>query len=155
MDIFFIFAAKYLLLLPIAILGIYFLIQPWSVQKKILVFALPSLILIYLVALLGGYLYYDPRPFVVGSFTPLIPHTPDNGFPSDHTLLVSAVASIGFYLNRRFGVVLWALAIVVAVTRVYVGLHHPTDVIGSIIISAAATSIVYLLITYVWHKEII
>ncbi len=155
MDLFFILSAKYLFVIPILVLGVYFLSQPRSVQKRILVFALPSLAFIYLLALLGGYIYFDTRPFVVGNFTPLIPHTPDNGFPSDHALLVSAVAAIGIYLNRKLGIVLWVLALTVAAARVYVGLHHPIDVAGSMAISILATSVIYFLIKNVWPKETI
>ncbi len=155
MDLFFILSAKYLFVLPILILGIFFLLQPRSAQKNILIFALPSLALTYLISLLAGHLYYDPRPFVVGNFTPLLPHAPDNGFPSDHALLVSAVTMIGIYVNRKLGVLLWVLAVIVAAARVYVGLHHPIDVLGSMAISVLATTSVYLLLTYAWHKEII
>lgn len=149
-----IFLAKYLLILPTLILGIYFLTQPRQIQKNILTFTIPSLLLTYLLGLLAGHLYYDPRPFVVGNFTPLIPHTPDNGFPSDHTLVVSAIAIIGSYLNWRLGVILWVLGLIVAAARVYIGLHHPIDVVGSLAIAVIATSAVFLFIKYVCHKEI-
>ena len=155
MYLFFILSAKYLFIVPLLILGIYFLLLPRSAQKGALILVVPSLILIYLIAQFAGHLYYDPRPFVVGHFMPLIPHAPDNGFPSDHALLVSAAAMIGSYLNRKLGVVLWVLALIVAVARVYIGLHHPIDVIASIAISVMATSLVYLSIKYVYHEEII
>ncbi len=90
----------------------------------------------------GGSLYYDPRPFVVGHFTPLIPHVPDNGFPSDHALLISAIAMIGMVWNRKLGSALWVLAVLVAAARVYVGVHHTIDVAGSCIISITAISAV-------------
>ncbi len=155
MDAFFIFSAKYLFILPLLILAGYFLLRQRSSQKKIFIFAFPSLVLTYLVALLAGSLYYDPRPFVVGHFVPLIPHVPDNGFPSDHALLVSAVAAVGTCFNRRLGAILWLLALIVATARVYVGLHHLIDVVGSFTISILVTLIVYFFYTYVWHKEII
>ncbi|NDE68214.1 phosphatase PAP2 family protein, partial [bacterium] len=135
MNLFFIFSAKYLFLLVILIAGVYFLRQPRDVQKKIVIFSLISLPVIYLLAILAGHIYYDPRPFVVGNFTPLIPHAADNGFPSDHALLVSAVAAIIVYFHRRVGAVLWVLALIVSLARVYVGVHHLVDIIGSLIIS--------------------
>ena len=154
LDTFFILTAKYLFLVPVLCSGVYFLLQPRASQKKILMFAVPSLALTYLLALLASHLYYDPRPFVLGNFTPLIPHAPDNGFPSDHALLVSAIAIIGSYLNRKLGAALWVFGLLVAIARVYVGVHHPIDVTASICISILATSIVYFCITCVWHTEI-
>ncbi len=143
MNLFFILAAKYLYLLPVAILGVYFLLQPRDAQKRMALFAIPATLFAYALGTLGNHLYIDPRPFVVGHFTPLVYHAPDNGFPSDHTLLVSAVAAIGTLWSRRLGIALWILAVIVASARVYVGLHHVTDVLGSIVISSVAVSLAY------------
>ncbi len=154
MNTFFILSAKYLFVLPLLILSIYFLSRSWSTQKKILIFAGSSLFFIYLVAQVAGYLYFDPRPFVLGHFIPLIQHAPDNGFPSDHALLVFALASIGAFLNLWLGIVLFAIALIVATARVYVGLHHVIDVIGSALISVVITSVVHLFLTYIQPKKV-
>ncbi|MHB8660806.1 MAG: phosphatase PAP2 family protein [Minisyncoccota bacterium] len=155
MNTFFILSAKYLYILPALILGVYFLMRQWPAQKRMALFALPSALLTYLLGLFGGYLYYDPRPFIVGHFTPLLTHAADNGFPSDHTLLASALAMIGFYWNRWLGVGLWVIAIVIAVARVYVGVHHPVDVLASMIFAIIGVSTIYGILKYAWHKEII
>lgn len=154
MNIIFIFGAKYLYFLVFIIAGIYFLKQSRKIQKKIVMFSVISVIFIYLLATIGGYLYFDPRPFVTGNFTPLIPHIPDNGFPSDHVLMVSAVASIIMYFSRRVSVVLWILTTLIAISRVYVGVHHAVDVIGSVVMSLLVTSSVYTLTKYVSRKKV-
>jgi len=141
MDSIFIFGAKYLFLLVFLIAGLYFLRQPRAVQKKMVIFSLVSLPLIYLLATLAGSLYYNPRPFVAGGFIPLIPHIPDNGFPSDHVLMVSAVAAIICFFSRKAGLALLFISILVGISRVYVGVHHPIDVIASMIISFAGASV--------------
>lgn len=141
-----IIGAKYLFGASLFIAGIYFLKVPRRAQKNILIFSLVTIPFILLIALLGNHLYENPRPFVVGGFTPLIPHAPDNGFPSDHALLVSAIASVFILFSRRIGIILWIIAMFVAVSRVYVGVHHPIDVIGSMIISVFVTIIAYLII---------
>lgn len=143
MNLYFIFAAKYLYLLSVAILGVYFLLQPRDAQKRMALFAIPAVFFAYALGTLGNHLYIDPRPFVVGHFMPFLYHAPDNGFPSDHTLLVSAIAAIGTLWNWRLGFLLWSTALAVAVARVFVGLHHFTDVLGSIVISSAAVSLSY------------
>jgi len=146
-------SAKYLFVAPIVILGMYVLRQKWSAKKPMILFALPALILTYAVGVAGNHLYFDPRPFVVGHFTPLVAHAPDNGFPSDHTLLVSAIAAIGFCWNRKLGAVLAALALIVGVARVAVGLHHPIDVVASMAIAAVLTSAVFLVFRRVARDE--
>lgn len=143
MDLIFIFGAKYLFVASVLIAGIYFLRQPWATKRKMVIFGIIAMVAIYVVALIAGHVYYNARPFVVDHTTPLIPHAPDNGFPSDHVLLVSAIAAIMYVFHRRISWGLWILAILVAISRVYVGVHHPIDVIGSMIISIAVTYLLY------------
>lgn len=143
MDLVAILIAKYLFLAPIVILGGYFLWQPWETKKRMVLFAIPSLLLTYGIGLLGNRLYLDPRPFVVTHSALLVPHLPDNGFPSDHALLLAALAALANYWNRRLGLVLWTIALVVGAARVYLGLHHPIDIVGSIVIAAVAATATY------------
>ena len=153
MESFFVFTAEYFYFASIATLGAYFLFQSRDSQKRMALFAIPAGLFALALGMLANHLYFDPRPFVVGHFTPLVPHAPDNGFPSDHTLLVSAIAMIGTLWNRRLGIVLWILAFLVAISRVYVGLHHVLDVAGSIAISTVAVLLAYAAYRH-WHKKI-
>ncbi|MDE2188512.1 MAG: undecaprenyl-diphosphatase [Patescibacteria group bacterium] len=153
MNNFFIFCAQYLFVLPVLIWGIYFLSQPRTNWKHMVIFAISSALLTYAIAVICGWFYYDPRPFVVGNFTPLIPHAADNGFPSDHALLVSSIAMIGTMWNKKLGLVLWILAALVAVGRVCVGVHHPIDVIGSAVIAVLVTVLVNKVCIYLFVKS--
>lgn len=154
MDNVFIFGAKYLFLFVPLIALVFFLRQSRSNQKEMVIFSAISVALICLLAVLASHLYFNPRPFVVGNFTPLIPHSADNGFPSDHVLLVSAIASVVTYFNRRIGLVLWGVTIIVAASRVYVGVHHFADVLASMIISLSVTALVYTSMKNATHKKI-
>jgi undecaprenyl-diphosphatase len=127
-----IFGAKYLFIVIGGIALVYFLAQPRPVQKRILIIAAMTLPLIYIVSKIGGLLYDDPRPFVVGHFVPLIPHEPDNGFPSDHVLLCAGIAAVIYPSRKVLSLVLWVLTLLVGMSRVHVGLHHSVDIIGSI-----------------------
>jgi len=147
LDTLSIFAANYLWYAIMGIAVVYFLMQSRPRQKRMLIFAALVLPLVYIVSLIGGALYDDPRPFVVGHFTPLIPHKPSNGFPSDHVLWSAATAAIIFPSNKYLSLILWLLAVLVGASRVYVGVHHPIDILGSIAMAVVVTSIVYLIIT--------
>jgi undecaprenyl-diphosphatase len=153
-DLIFIIGAKYVFALSFVISGMYFLIQPFPRKKHMIIFATVALSIIYVGAYVAGHLYFDPRPFIVGHFEPLIPHAPDNGFPSDHALLTSAIAAIITFFSRRIAVILWVVAIFVAISRVYVGLHHPIDVIGSFFISLVGATIAYIFIKYTWSQKL-
>lgn len=129
MDTFFIFGAKYLYLVSLLIAVFFFIKFPE--KRKLVIFSALSLILTLAVAKILNQFVYNPRPFVVGGFSPLIPHAPDNGFPSDHMLLVSALPAIIVYYSRRYAILLWILAIIVGISRIYVGVHHPVDIEAS------------------------
>lgn len=154
MNAFFIFAAKYLYLLPILALALYVFMQGRAAWKQMTLFAIPAAILSYALGVIGNSMYYDPRPFVVGRFTPLVAHAADNGFPSDHTLLAATLAMIGWYWDRRLGAALWAIAALIAFARVYVGVHHVIDVTGSMLFAIVGVSAVYLMYARLWHSKI-
>ena len=138
-DLLAIFCAKYLIAFSLILAAIAFLRLARDKQRSMIIFAAIALPIIYLTAVIAGHFYNNPRPFVVLNFVPLIPHGIDNGFPSDHALLASAVASIWTIYNRRIGLVLWGIALIVGIARVYAGVHHPIDIIGSVIIAGAVT----------------
>ncbi len=62
----------------------------------------------------------------------LVDKTTDFSFPSDHATVAGAVAVGLLFANRRWGIVASALAVLMAVTRVYVGAHYPGDVIAGL-----------------------
>lgn len=140
MDFLIIFGAKYLYL-AIVIAALWYVYTQRSEQRfRIILAACLALPLTYVVAKLMSSFYYDPRPFVVGNFTPLLPHAPDNGFPSDHTLLSAAVAAVIFFFHRKLGMVLFVIAFLVGMARVVAGIHHLVDILGSIVIAFLVTA---------------
>ncbi len=146
LDTLSIIAANYLWYLIIGIAVVYFSIQPRPEQKRMVIFAALVLPLVYILSILGGALYYDPRPFVVEHFGPLISHKPSNGFPSDHVLWSATTAAIIFPSSKYLSLLLWVLTILVGAARVHAGVHHPIDIVGSMLMAIVAASIVYLVI---------
>jgi len=153
-DLLFIFGAKYLYLVVIIIAALWFLRQPRPKQKEIFILACICLPLIYVISLAVGNLYYNPQPFVVEGFKPLIPHKADNGFPSHHVLLLSAISALIFPFSRRIGLLLWILTLVVGFSRVYAGVHHIVDVIASMLISIIPVTIACFVIKYFKNLKI-
>ena len=90
-----------------------------------------------LVALLGaqviGHLVKRARPYdAMPGVHVLVARTTDFSFPSDHATAAGAVA-VGLLLaNRRWGIVACVAALLMAFTRVYVGVHYPGDVIAGL-----------------------
>jgi len=98
------------------------------------------------VALLGDILLSPiinhPRPFVALGFHPLIPHAVDPSFPSSHATLAFAIAFAVWFVKRRWGTAMIALAILTGVARVYVGVHYPADIIGAAVLSFLSACVV-------------
>lgn len=154
-----IFGAKYLFIVILVIAFIYFITQPRVKQKEILVMGIIALPIMYVFLKLVALIYFDPRPFVMDHFTPLIPHDPDNGFPSDHAILGAATASVIYPYSKKVSLVLWVLTLLVDVSRVYIGIHHSIDIIGSIVIALLVSYLAYAFILpkvkrYAWYQTI-
>lgn len=80
------------------------------------------------------------RPFVAdpGGIHMFGRHAADAGFPSDHATASFAIATAILLRNRRWGAVAMALATVLALTRVAIGVHYPTDVLAGAALGATA-----------------
>ena len=130
-----IFGAKYLIYILIILMGLYFLKKDQRAKKEIAIFVGAVMPISYLIAKISSFFYYNPRPFVVGNFTPLFSHLADNGFPSDHTLLASALAATVFCFDKKMGIFFFMLAVIIGTSRVLAGVHHWMDIFGSILIA--------------------
>jgi undecaprenyl-diphosphatase len=82
------------------------------------------------------------RPYDAGLTHLLIAPSADFSFPSDHA---TAAFAVGFaYLAgglRRYGLLFVALATAVALSRVYVGTHYVSDVIGGALTASIAVAV--------------
>jgi len=92
---------------------------------------------------LTGLFYFHPRPFMVGLCTPLFPHVPENSFPSDHTTLMLSAALYLLLFRGWFscGLALLLASIATAWGRVYIGVHFPFDMLGSLVIALASAGL--------------
>ncbi len=93
-----------------------------------------------------GAVYYEPRPFVVQHIQPLVPHEPDSGFPSDHTLLVFACAFLLVPFSRPAALITLLIGSAVGTARVLSHLHSPLDIGASIVFALLANVVAAFLI---------
>lgn len=95
------------------------------------------LVAIGLGALLG-HVYYQDRPFVSDASTKLlIPHGANNGFPSNHATAAFALAGALLVRRRLFGGVLFGVACVLGVARIFVGVHWPSDILAGAVLGVS------------------
>ncbi|MDX3075866.1 phosphatase PAP2 family protein [Streptomyces sp. MI02-7b] len=83
----------------------------------------------------------------------LDPEIGSNSFPSGHVAFIVSAAAAAYFLargtrwQRPAGLAGFAVVALVAFSRLYIGAHYPTDVLGSVLISGAAI----VCLTGVWH----
>jgi len=134
------------------------LIAKWSVYVLVLSIALRwwlsrnradarhSAILCGLTTMLGlainqGILLFvhRPRPYELGITNLLVDRSVDFSFPSDHATVAFAIAMPLLFKRDRFAPLYLAAAFLVALSRVYVGIHFLGDIVGGALTASLAT----------------
>ncbi len=89
----------------------------------------------------------EPRPFIThpGALL-LLQHAADPGFPSDHAVMAGAVAGGLLLVSRRLGLWTAVAAVLLAFSRVYVGVHYPGDVAAGLGLGLAVALLGWLLL---------
>jgi len=89
------------------------------------------------------------RPYDAGLTHLLIARSPDFSFPSDHATATFAIAA-GFLLHgfRRRGIGFLAAALLISFSRVYIGTHYFSDVLGGM-----ATGILAAMLVRIFYRE--
>jgi len=91
-------------------------------------------------------LFSRERPYNrFAEIIPLITRPLDYSFPSGHT--ASAFAAVGIfarYLKRKQAVPAAIYAVLMGFSRVYVGVHYPTDVLAGMLMGTISSQIIYM-----------
>lgn len=119
-------------------------------NRKIVLFALTVVAITIGINLLIELFYFRPRPFVVHDVNFLSDKSSsDPSFPSNHAAGSFALAFALFWKRRKLGSILIASAVLMAFSRIYVGVHYPLDVIAGMLIAASVTMIV------IWQQHLL
>ena len=81
------------------------------------------------------YIFPHDRPFVaLDSINVLFERGGTNSFPSGHTAFISSVATMFYFYNKKIGVGMFFVVLLVGVGRVMSGMHWPSDILGGVIL---------------------
>ena len=124
-----IFLAKYMEYILIAGVIIYWFTR--TKENRIMVIsAIISFIVAEIFGKLLGKIHSNFQPFVTLQNTnKLIDHAIDNSFPSDHAIQFFSICIVFLFFKKNLRYIWLALAILVAISRIWVGVHYPLDVI--------------------------
>ncbi|NAR16783.1 phosphatase PAP2 family protein [Acinetobacter haemolyticus] len=111
------------------------LIVQWKTYSLIFAKTLFMVLISLLLCDLVDYFYHHPRPFQLQVGHKLIGHGPSSSFPTQHTLTIVIIACsylmAGFKLIGGIGLV---LSLIVGLSRIFVGVHFPFDILGAFVI---------------------
>lgn len=133
--------ATYLVTVPIVIIVIYL----WKRgEKKLAIFPVISFVLFLLLSLLLKAVVSRPRPSIV---LPVIVE-PLFSFPSGHVMIATGVYGLISLLlwqrkHKKLSVLSAIWVVLIAFSRVYLGVHYPSDVLGSLFLGFVFLGIVY------------
>ncbi|WP_042959332.1 undecaprenyl-diphosphate phosphatase [Erwinia tasmaniensis] len=132
------FCARYLIaVVPLLIIGLWL----WGPRNQLtaqrVLVAKTGIALLYALSIAWclAQLFPHSRPFAVGIGHQLLAHAPDGSYPSDHGTVIFTFA-IAFISWHRVGsgMVLMLAGVLIAWSRVYLGIHWPLDMLGAVLV---------------------
>lgn len=141
-----VFLAEYMLYFLCLSIVVYWFTRT-NKNRMMVIQAVIAFILAEILGKMAGQFHSHYQPFaVLPHVNQLIEHDIDNSFPSDHTILFFSVC-ISFWLVRKKGQWLWLmLPCCVAISRIWVGVHYPIDVITGALLGVISALFVYWLV---------
>lgn len=141
---YFIYILCFLVFLPTTIsAGLW---ADWFPSFAILYFALISSLFALFFAKVINLFYKRKRPSEISVGKALIKHWHNPSFPSRHTSFIFALSFFILFFNFYLGALLLVFSVIIALSRIFVGVHWPSDILAGImagLISAILTSFIF------------
>ncbi|GIN84944.1 undecaprenyl-diphosphatase [Heyndrickxia sporothermodurans] len=141
-----IFFAEYMLYFLCLALVIHWFTRKQN-NRMMVIQAVIATVIAEVLGKIAGQFYSHNQPFaVLPHVNKLVEHAVDNSFPSDHSIVFFSIC-ISIWLVRKKEWWLWIpLAICVAISRVWVGVHYPVDIATGALIGILSSLFVYWLV---------
>ena len=96
-----------------------------------------------LVVHVSNMIYFRPRPLVNHDVNLLFYQPTDSSFPSNAMAVTFSIAISIWVINKKVGTILILFTSLYGLTRIYVGVHYPLDILMGALISIIVTFLVF------------
>lgn len=139
------FAQDLIVIVPALIVMMWF----WSDKRKLVINTVSTLVIAVALTATIRELYPHARPFVEGVGYQFLSHSATASFPSNHGTTIFAFAfSFLFWDRFESAAALFVIALLIAFSRVYLGVHWPMDMAGAAIVAVLSCAVTQLLWRY-------
>jgi len=139
LAIFFAKYFEYVLLLSLFIFLAIGFKKYWKMVIESLVSAvLARLVIVNIIRLL----WFRPRPFIDNAVNLLIEYPDKAAFPSGHAAFYFALSTIIFLYNKKIGILFYIGSSLIVISRVFIGIHWPTDILAGIIVGVLSALLI-------------
>lgn len=147
-----VFITNYVIYLTM-LLSFILAIKGKTAEKKaflLIILGIPISILL----IMGIHLFiHEPRPFVTFNFIPLADNKPDLSFPSRHATLMAVMAFSYLYFKSKWSIFFLALMLLVGISRIYVGVHYPLDILGGFMVGILAMLFAITFVRLIYRQQ--
>ncbi|PEA55622.1 undecaprenyl-diphosphatase [Bacillus pseudomycoides] len=138
-----VFLAEYM----VYILGLIIIVYWFTGSRKgrmMVIQAMIAFVIAEVIGKIAGKFYFNYQPFAVfPDVNKLVDHAVDNSFPSDHTILFFSICFSLCLVRKKTGWLWLILAFCVAISRIWVGVHYPFDVVIGALIGCISALFAY------------
>lgn len=140
LDNLMIFTTKYLIFITL-LLMLVLSVKGKLPEKKALLLSILAVPIAILLIMITHIFINEPRPFVTYHFIPLTDNKPDLSFPSRHATIMAVFAFAYIFCKSKWAPFFILLMIWVGLSRIYVGVHYPLDILGGFIVGIISLTI--------------